>query len=328
MDKHELLQNMLMPYEQQLYQLNQPNADRSEVCYSPGKDEKYGTYDKNFTTRFRILTAIQFQSDPLPYESLILLMLEEEIKDRESNSFQGCGNLELITWLVKKIGTPNLDKQFKRAKEANFDTHCGFDYESIGRNYFQDDVSALDTEECFLLAIDLGVPEYQDMFIDLWKSEQNEWNADVLKKLKLFEKLRKNMAGELAAAQQLFDLQKDGLSEWDTCSGLQTIMNLHLQLDDTENAYRILTEILTHLDNIEWRHIGLGRFIMENCMDLLIAAPEYRDHLWVWALPNILKMQDSMHGNLYSKAARAAELFGETDLAAMLICKHKELLNY
>ncbi len=58
-------------------------------------------------------------------------LFEEELKDRENNSFQEIGStLRILTWLLRKYNAAHkYDHLLKWAKNANFDCACGYDAE-------------------------------------------------------------------------------------------------------------------------------------------------------------------------------------------------------
>ena len=58
---------------------------------------------------------------------MILKLFNEELFDRESNSFQGIGrSLEILTELMNKYDVPDREVLFERAKQANFDCYGGY----------------------------------------------------------------------------------------------------------------------------------------------------------------------------------------------------------
>ena len=69
-----------------------------------------------------------FLFENIDNEDIVKRLFEEELKDRETNSFQGIGSsLEILTYLLMKHNDKNkYDELFKRAKNANFDCACGY----------------------------------------------------------------------------------------------------------------------------------------------------------------------------------------------------------
>ena len=116
----ELLEN-----QAQLYK-NAYKGDFSQVCYLEAKDKEHGTYDKNYTNRLRLSYFLLYKH--INNEDIVKRLFEEELKDRETNSFQGIGSaLEILTFLLMKYNREGTyDSLFERAKTANFDCACGY----------------------------------------------------------------------------------------------------------------------------------------------------------------------------------------------------------
>lgn len=313
----ELLSLMVASYKEKANMLLRSDADYAEVCYIPKQDKEYGTYDGNYTNRYRILTGIQFSEDKAHYEELIRYLLAEEIKDRETNSFQGIGDaLNLGVWLIKQFHREKDAALFLRAKNANFDTSCGFDADAINENFFKTNIYDLDIDECIWLSLDLQEYDYGDKLIELWKSKQSEWNEENIGQLRSFERQRKNADGELIALLVLFKLKKDNLSDWDFCSISNDIAKKQIELNRIKDAFDTISEMLPKLMKInDWQDVGLGRFIMETCMDIIILGDkEVASHIWSQMKVHAAKMKN-MHWNLYEKASKAAELMDDVKLS-------------
>ena len=103
----------------------------SRFAYREAKSEERGSFDANELVRYQLLLELQYDwhtSD----EELVRFLFEQEILARENDSFQGIGEaLWLSAFLLAKVCKPNDISLFWRAKQANFDTHCGFDIEFV-----------------------------------------------------------------------------------------------------------------------------------------------------------------------------------------------------
>lgn len=87
--------------------------------------------DSNYQNREEILIALQFHRKDKD-EELIKFLFEEEIKDRRKDPFQGnTESLNRAGHLLATFKKPKYVWLFLKAKNANFDTHCGFDWEHI-----------------------------------------------------------------------------------------------------------------------------------------------------------------------------------------------------
>ena len=317
----EMINEMIVPYKENAKNLLNPDADFSEVCYRAKTDKKYGTYDGNHINRYRILTGIRFIRDSAPYEELIRYLLVEEIKDRETNSFQGIGDaLNLAVWLTKQFHKEEDAELFSRAKNANFDTACGFNANDLSENYFKTNICDFDIVECIWLTLDLQEHTYYDRLLELWKSEQTEWNEKRLNQLRSFERQRKNVRGELAALLKLFELKKRAVTDWDYCSLSNDIAEKQIELGQIQEAYDTVSRMLPRLEIIVgWENIGSGRFIMERCMDIIISGNKQdASHLWNYMKPHAVQMKH-MHWKLHEKIAKAAEIMGDLRLSKLFI---------
>lgn len=92
------------------------SGDFSDVCFLEGRDAVFGTFDKNYENRLRLAYYILFMKKG--GEALVKKLFEEELKDRETNSFQGIGAcLEILTFLLMKYnGAHQYDALFERQR--------------------------------------------------------------------------------------------------------------------------------------------------------------------------------------------------------------------
>lgn len=90
-----------------------------------------GCFDKNEEERTEILIALQFDQKQAD-EAFIRFLMTEEIKSRKNDPYQGCSdNLNRVGFLLADFRNPLNVDLFVQAKTANFDTHCGFDWEHL-----------------------------------------------------------------------------------------------------------------------------------------------------------------------------------------------------
>ena len=86
-----------------------------------------GTDDENYIDRLRLAYYLLYCH--IDDEEAVAFLFEEELKDREQNSFQGIGStLQILTHLIRKYnGDGKYAGLLERAKNANFDCACGYD---------------------------------------------------------------------------------------------------------------------------------------------------------------------------------------------------------
>lgn len=108
------------------------SGDKADYVYSAeyyGENEESGTFDKNYANRMRLCYALYYNVCEVPDKrALVRELFIEELKDRETDAFQGIGeNLEILTSMLLELGEPPGSELFERAKNANFDCACGYE---------------------------------------------------------------------------------------------------------------------------------------------------------------------------------------------------------
>lgn len=123
-----------------------PTTDFHFESSSP-EDEEGEIYDINQQKRYNLITALMY--DPLPTdESLLQELVLQEVMAAEMDWGLGTALLRSSGLLARFKNVDNV-WLFTRAKCANFDTHCGFDYEflvSAGIDLTYDMVDRSDSE--------------------------------------------------------------------------------------------------------------------------------------------------------------------------------------
>jgi len=103
----------------------------SDYLYKEGKDHEGYSCDLNCDKRYHLLIALQYDRKESDEEILEQLM-KAEIEMHRNASFQGLHtSMRLNAFLLSKFNRPEYSLLFMRAKESNFDTHCGFDSEHL-----------------------------------------------------------------------------------------------------------------------------------------------------------------------------------------------------
>ena len=132
-DYQKLLKKLFEKYDEELALALDGNIE--QYCYKEIYTKEYGTSDANYKNRLRLSYAILYTKkyeENFRIDGLILKLFNEELFDRESNSFQGIGRcLEILTELMNKYDVPDRDMLFERAKKANFDCYCGYNSEYV-----------------------------------------------------------------------------------------------------------------------------------------------------------------------------------------------------
>lgn len=196
------------------------SGDKKDYVYCGEKSPDNGTYDKNYKNRKRLCYALMYNVCEIPdKENLIRELFIEELKDRETNSFQGIGdNLEMLSSLLMEIDDPADKKLFERAKNANFDCACGYEPRIIKLPPL-DEYSLYD---CIESLSDLGETELMLKFTDEFKKGELDYNA--LQKLRhIAEWCTKRDCDKEFAAERLYELYQNEPQMFDSNTAFHAI---------------------------------------------------------------------------------------------------------
>lgn len=287
--------------QQSIYQAVKENKTET-VCYKKSVDPVYGTYDKNYVNRLRLTYYILYEQ--MEDEQMIVYLFEEELKDRETNSFQGIGEtLPILTHLLKRFDTDSAyHALFERAKNANFDCYCGYDI----NQRMQDDITHNDLLDCIYLCQDLEYLTLMEEFVETWKQEIKEWDSAKVDMLIRFY----TFMGKEKEKEQLYNTQlASALITKDTYTILtayRNIINYYLKNHHEETAYSYLITVIETISYEDFITIRLFGDFLEASFDIICHTPQGKDTLWIWA-KSYLTEKTNMYGNLYTKAIAAAK---------------------
>lgn len=293
------------------------NGDYSEVCYREEKDDKFGIYDKNYIGRLRLVYYILFEN--LDNEDIIKRLFEEELMDRQTDSFQGIGHsLEILTSLLRKYNSNNrYDGLFDLAKNANFDCACGYD-----RNItIPSDLNEYDIYDCIEIATSTKYTDYAKKLINRWKESITDWDERNYRNLIYFNKASDNEAENEELLKILLGIKIGSGKNLDIISQWRDLIHYYIQYDKYEQAYQNFIAMINSTKLSEVYPINLFNFILEDCVDLICKYGEQAESLWDWAKPFLKKKSDDMYGNLYEKSIKAAETVND-GLAKILSKKY------
>lgn len=120
---------MLEKHLQVLNNVRSGNIPVTDFHFQQSEDEDI--CDSNQQKRSYLIIALLF--NPLPTdEALLRELFLQEIMRAENDAFQGLGDAMIrAATLLARFKNPENVWLFTRAKQANFDTSCGFDYEFL-----------------------------------------------------------------------------------------------------------------------------------------------------------------------------------------------------
>ena len=296
----DLLRNKLLQ-QKEVYE-NFKNNKCPSVCYKRYEDAEWGVRDENYQNRLRLSYYMLYEK--IDDEKVSAALFEEELKDRETNDFQGIGDtITILTQFLKKYNTDGkYTLLFERAKEANFDCCCGYDVDNV----IDDNIENNDIRDCIYLAKAMDYMDIMEELVEYWKQTETEWNRHNAYDLIHFnEVLNKQKDNEEIYKQLLLSVDKENVR--DTASAYSNIIGYYIKIEDYKTAYKYLTELLGGYNLDEIKNIRLYDYILEYGLEIIANAPEFSNELWNWAKPELQNKKDGMFGNLYKKGIKAAK---------------------
>lgn len=290
----------------------------SQVCYQETRNQENGTYDAHYTNRLRLAYYLLLEHQDC--EMIVKKLFEEELKDRQNNSFQGIGTcLEILTFLLMKFNHGQYDELFEQAKQANFDCYCGYDqYKSLPSDYKQ-----YHLDDCIDICVDIQYMNEARELLELWKQDIHDWDKVAYEKLIYYnrytkqeifneeplKKLLELAINETNHKQTHFTLKKD--SQNHIILAWTHLINYYIHLKMYEQAYQNFYTMIHQIDLTPIQHIRLFDTILEDCLDLIVHYEEKRIELWNWIKPILQQKDKHMYGNLYQKSIIAAKVIND-----------------
>lgn len=307
---HTMLMKQKLFEQSKVYQAIK-NGDTTLVQYSGYEDEEWGTSDANYVNRMRIAYYLLYAK--IDDENMIAYLFQEELKDRESNSFQGIGyTLQVLTSILRRYNNNGkYNVMFEEAKNANFDCFCGYD-----ENYWIDDeIFSLDLMDCIFLARDLDYKDVMEVLVNKWKDGIEDWtdaNRGTLIDFNSF--LGKEQENEAIYKILLENAIMYG-KIFDIVLAYNKLIRYYINICQFETANFYLQKIIDIKDFKEVESRNLFSNVLEECLEIIGGGVKEADELWKWAKPYLeerVKKKTSMYGNLYTKGIIAAQAVGDT----------------
>lgn len=256
------------------------SGDKADYVYCAQHSEEWGTSDKNYSARMRLCYALYYDVCEVPDKrALVRELFGEELKDRESNSFQGIGdNLEMLTNMLLELGEPPESELFERAKNANFDCACGYE----PRVYKPTPFDEFTPCGCINTLSDLGETELVFKLTDELKS--GELDLEGLRELRsIAEYCTKRPSDKEFAVTKIYGIfqrSPELFDNPDVFHAVNDFAEMLLEKGDTENALLIFNEHREPLMRFKRKFYVLGARLIAGGA----AAPE---KIWADILPHI-----------------------------------------
>ena len=294
--------------QQKVYEaLRAGNADL--VCYKEFQNGEWGTDDANYTNRLRLTYYLLYER--IDDERVAAYLFQEELKDRENNSFQGIGStLRILTWLLKKYNQGHkYDSLFERAKRANFDCACGYGTEDT----VEEDFEKNDLLDCIYICRELDYKDVMGILVDAWKKDTGDtarWNLSDHSMLIEFNAfLGRDEENEALYQKQLQEALETGAGQArDIIPRYRDLIRYYLHVGKYDEAAEYCNIVMESTDYRQIRGIRLFGDILEECCEVIAHDPAENAGLWRLIKGELeSRPRSGWYGNLYSKGIAAAK---------------------
>lgn len=292
--------------EQQAVYQDLKAGNEGTVRYKEFHNGEWGTDDENYTNRLRLAYYLLYCH--IEDEEVVVFLFEEELKDRERNSFQGIGStLKILTHLIREYnGNGKYTSLLEQAKNANFDCACGYDPDG----QMEDDFGTNSLLDCIYLCQEMEYRDVMGSLVDEWKKNSTEWSDSdrkILIDFNIF--LRRDAENERLYQEQLAEiLLAERSSTRDIISGYKNLIWHYIHMGDYGEALYLCEKVIKTTDYGQIRTLRLFKDVLEACFEVTANYEEAAACLWNWAKTELQKVpQSSWYGNLYTKGIAAAK---------------------
>lgn len=256
------------------------SGGKADYIYKAAHTDKSGTFDANYANRSRLCWALKYDVCEVPDKlELVRELFLEELKDRETNSFQGIGgNLEKLTGLLLQLSEPKDSELFTRAKNANFDCACGYEPRVIKTTPFEE----LLRDYCIEMLFDLGETDLALKLTDEFKSEAATYEdfSDILSLSKWTTHRECDREFAVTGIYKLYQKSPESFDKFDAFSAANDYAELLIENGDVAAALAVWNENKETLKKF-------GRGFYELGARLISGSAEDPEKIWAEILPHI-----------------------------------------
>lgn len=282
------------------------SGGKADYVYKAAHTEESGTFDANYANRSRLCWALKYNvCEALNKLELVRELFLEELKDRETNSFQEIGdNLETLTSLLLLLGEPKDSELFTRAKNANFDCACGYEPRILKAAPFE----KLPRRYCIETLFELGETDLALKLTDEYKSEAAtcEDFRDILALSKWDTHRESDREFAVTGIYRLYQSAPGEFEGFVAVSAVRDYAEMLIEKGDIAAALAIWK------DNKETlKRFGRGFYLLG--ANLITGGAEAPERIWADILPYIKEdMERNMVAPIYRDVMlSAAELSGD-----------------
>ena len=322
----EELLNCLENNDKEKFQIN-----IEPFIYKEDNEAEY-TKDKNYIERLKLILSILYHKNrnelmnKKSFEDLLVFLFEEEIKDRQTNSYQGIGtSLEIMSFLFVKLYNDDINKLlfkykdlFDKAKNANFDCNCGYGVDDY--DYYNEKLDELNLDSIISYFIDIDESKLLSKLVDIWKSTVKEWDKNNLDKLKYYESLIEDKESLLETTKKLFEMAvQENESNWDIVSALNNYLKSLIDDNKYDYAWQLISKYMNNIKNIrddKFYNINLGRHIIERAADIMlnINNEKLEKEIWAFISEPFTAEHHSFYLKLYEKVLLCCDIVRDEKL--------------
>lgn len=293
--------------------------------YKKDNEAEY-TKDKNYIERLKLVLSILYHKNrnelmnKKSFEDLLVFLFEEEIKDRQTNSYQGIGtSLEIMSFLFVKLYNGHINKLlskykdlFYKAKNANFDCNCGYHVDDY--DYYNERLDELNLDSIISYFIDIDESKLLSKLVDIWKGTVKEWDKNNLDKLKYYESLIEDKESLLETTKKFFEMAvQENESNWDIVSALNNYLKSLIDNNKYDYAWQLMTKYMNNIKNIQddkFYNINLGRYIIERAADIMINInnDKLEKEIWAFISEPFMVEHHSFYLKLYEKVLLCCDI--------------------
>ena len=322
----EELLNCLENNDKEKFQIN-----IEPFIYKEDNDAEY-TKDKNYIERLKLILSILYHKNrnelmnKKSFEDLLVFLFEEEIKDRQTNSYQGIGtSLEIMSFLFVKLYNDDINKLlskykdlFDKAKNANFDCNCGYGIDDY--NYYNERLDELSIDAVISYSIDIYELELFSKLLDIWKGTVKEWDKKNLDKLKYYVSFIEDKESLLETNKKLFEMTlQENESNWEIVSALNSYLKSLIDNNKYDYAWQLISKYMNNIKNIQddkFYNINLGRYIIERAADIMlnINNEKLEKEIWTFISEPFTAEHHSFYLKLYEKVLLCCDIVKDEKL--------------
>ncbi|WP_304353235.1 hypothetical protein [Brachyspira innocens] len=323
-------------FEELLNYLENNDKEQFEIniatfVYKEDNEVEY-TKDKNYIERLKLVLSILYHKNrndlmnKKSFEDLLVFLFEEEIKDRQTNSYQSIGtSLEIISFLFVKLYNGDINKLlskykdlFDKAKNANFDCNCGYGIDDY--NYYNERLDELSIDAVISYSIDIYELELFSKLLDIWKGTVKEWDKKNLDKLKYYVSFIEDKESLLETNKKLFEMTlQENESNWEIVSALNSYLKSLIDNNKYDYAWQLISKYMNNIKNIQndnFYDINLGRYIIERAADIMlnIKDNETEKEIWAFISEPFTNKHSSFYLKLYEKVLLCCDIVKDEKL--------------